>query len=375
MKMKRIKWLIGTTIFIIAAGCLITWKFDTKNEQGVTVAEAAGSITSANYSAKKSANMKGIDYSNAWNDDGYTARGCTTGNNFYYSIYNTLYKLNLKTGKNYLVKEFDCFSIRSVKYYNNRLYVVLDEYEGTGGSYPYIESMDTDGNNQIRLGVGYSITIANDRIYYIKQTKEGKDEDEETFPTQGIYSMGLAGQASAQREQELLKDSSVRMAVCDGETIFYTTDKGTYQMTASGENCKKILSASATVLGFYNHSLYYETYNYKKQIGTIYAKNLRTGKKKKIMKGCMQYVTKIDVLTGKLYSIKDVKYGKKCPVYQYDLKTGKIKTVAKQKKLYSIGVYGTDIMLTYTNDSSDTISKMVHLKDKKTTKLAMYYVS
>ena len=369
--MKRAKWTVGAVLatLIVFMGIMLVSGI-TKQDGTETVSAAGSVISSPNKRAKASANMKGIDYSNAWNDEGYTARGCTTGNNFYYSIYNTLYKMNLKTGKSYVVKELDCFNIRSVKYYNQKLYIVIDEYAGTGGSYPYIECIDVDGNNQTRLGVGYSVTIANNKIYYIKQKAE-KSSDTEVYPSMGIYSMDLAGQG----EKKILSSSTVSKVVCDGASIFYRTDKGTYQMSLIGNNRKKILSASQSIIGYYDNTIYYESYNYKKQIGSLYAKNKKTGKVKKIATDIMQYVSKVDALTGKLYYIKEVKYGKKCPVYQYNIKTGKKVCVAKQKKLYSLGVYGADIMLTYTNDSSDTISKMVHLSDKKVTKLATYFVS
>lgn len=316
-----------------------------------------------------SQNSYGKNAANVWNWGGYYSKGCCTGGNtFYYNIYNKLYKMNLKTGKKQLVYTYkDAFSINSIQYYKKRLYIVIDKYMGTGGSYPYITRLNENGTGMKMLDVGDSVTIEGGKIYYIKQTEL---DDFETFDPVGVYSMKPDGSS----KKCLIKNDIVTDVVCDGKVITYRDLYGTFRTNLKGKNKKQIGTVEQNVVGIYKNVFYYLE-NAGEQGDNLFQKNLTTNKVTKLESNVDSSLAKLDSLTGKLYFGKFVSSGVKDTIYQRDLKTGTKKVVLSMKNIYSISLFGNYI--TYAQGQSDynTISRIMKFSTKKKIRMGKYFVS
>lgn len=315
-----------------------------------------------------SKNTYGENFSNAWIQGSYYSQGCYVGGNtYYYSMQNKLYKMNLKTKKRTLIYTYkDAFTLNSIQYYKNNLYVVIDKYLGTGGSYPYITMIGTDGTNMKQLDVGDNLTIAKGKLYYIKQTEL---EDFETFDAVGVYSMSPNGSG----KKCLIKNDIISKAVCDGKNIYFTDLYGSFQTDLKGANQKQIAGKKAEIAGLYKNVLYYMVPGINGN--TLYQKNLKTNKATKLIKK-MEGV-RVDALTGKIYYTTYATGNSKMKVYEYNIKTKAKKMLLKQKSIYCLNTFGNYISYAAAtnNTEKNVVTRVLNLKTKKKVRIGAYYVS
>ena len=112
--------------------------------------------------------------SQAAESNGYSSPSSSvkSGDYMYYSVYGSIYKVNVKTRKTSLVKSNQGGKIYDLTIKDGWIYYTLDR-EGCGGSYdPYIYKVRTNGKDRKALKRGYSPVVYNDKIYYIKLKSE-----------------------------------------------------------------------------------------------------------------------------------------------------------------------------------------------------------
>lgn len=317
--------------------------------------------------ATKKANEQGKNLSNSWLVGGYYAKGCCVGNTLYYSVYNKLYKMNIKTGKKKLLYKYDCFSLESIQYYNDKLYVVIDKFEGTGGSYPYITSIKTNGTGYKLLAVGSNLSIAGGKLYYIKQTELS---DFDTFDPVGIYSMKLDGKS----KKCIMKNDILEFAACNGKKIYYSTILGTYQTDLKAKKKKKLANKGEEVIGVYNNEVYYTVTNESSNKCELYQRNITSARVRKLDRASEIISARIDVETGKLIYIKPKDKSQVTILTSLNLKTFKKSTILQLKNICAVSLFGKHIMYTiYDGDQMQT--KFYTLANKKRKHLAKYFVS
>lgn len=340
-------------IRILAAVVLLAW----------------GVSTSWEASAAISQNSYGKNIANVWNWGGFYAKGCYVGGNkFYYNIYNKLYRMNLKTGKKKLVYTYkDAFSINSIQYYKNKLYIVIDKFMGTGGSYPYITRLNENGTGMKILDAGDSVTIEDGMLYYIKQIELN---DFESFDPVGVYSMKPDGSSKKCR----IKNDIVSNAVCDGKSIIYTDLYGTFRTSLKGKGKKQITARDQNVFGIYKNIVYYSEIN-GAGIEQVFQKDLASNKVKKLGFNTESSKIKLDPLTSKLYYVKSDSAGKKEKIIQKDLKTGSVKTIMTSDNIYNISVFGDYILYAKGQEDYNTISRIMRISTKKKIRIGKYFVS
>ncbi len=317
--------------------------------------------------ASKKSNEQGRNLSNVWHVDGYYSKGCQVGNTLYYNVYNKLYKMNVKTGKKKLVYKYNCFSINSIQYCNNKLYVVIDKFEGTGGSHPYITRIGTNGTGYKQLAVGSSVSIVGKKIYYIKQTEL---LDFETFDPVGIYSMNLNGK----REKCIIQSDIVTLAISDGKKIYYSTLLGSYQSNMKGKKKKKLASKGEEVIGVYNNEVYYSITGEDYGEVELYQRNIKSSRIRKIDSASIIISAKVDMSNGSLYYIKSGENLADTELIKWNLKTYKKQTISRQKYLSSVFVFGKYMMYSFDGeDQSQT--KFYTFNTKKRKHIAKYFIS
>ncbi|MDR1699833.1 MAG: DUF5050 domain-containing protein [Lachnoclostridium sp.] len=317
--------------------------------------------------SKSTENRQGSNFSNVWRVDGYYPKGCGVGNTLYYNVYNKLYKMNIKTGKKKLLYSYDCFSIDSIQYFNEKLYVVINKFAGTGGSHPYITRINSDGTGYKVLDVGSNVSIAGKKLYYIKQTEL---LDFETFDPVGIYMMNLNGKGS----KCIIKNDILTLAVCDGKKIYYSTLLGSYQTNLKGKSRKKLANKGEEMIGVYKNEVYYSISGEDMTEVELYQRNIKSARVRKIDSDIAIFSAKVDREGGSLYYIKSGENAEDTELIKWNTKTLQKQTISRQKNLSSISVFGKYMMYSF-NERSQSQSKYYHFKTKKRKHLAKYYIS
>lgn len=249
----------------------------------------------------------------------------------YYSIYETIYKLDSQNGTAQKVKEIkDVSRISEISYYDGYLYFTADYYWGTDGSNRYVCRMKADGTAFEKLGRGSHPVIYNKKIYYFK-TKYLKDAyDQHYEKTTSISVMSLAGKNS----RVLVKNSDTNymlwdMGVINGKVYYqkylassnayiamsYDISSGKTAKLFTNEDNIQLVSGDASCL-YYN--IGYDTVGvYEIKTGKLYTK---------------EYSDSICVIGGKNGTAYFSRYDTHS-TYAYDAKENKVTTVKKNKLL------------------------------------------
>ena len=174
----------------------------------------------------------------------YQTSSTRVGDYMYYSVYNKIYKVNVKTKTSTLVKNVDKGMVYGLVVKDGWIYCTLDAYNGTDNSYPYVYKVRTNGKDGKVLTKGCFTTIYNDKIYYIKTSfTEGDSED---YPkVVGIYKMSLSGKSITC----VKKSGSITDFIIYKSNIYYTSlgSSKMYlkRMSLSGKNTTTIASSSS----------------------------------------------------------------------------------------------------------------------------------
>jgi hypothetical protein len=179
----------------------------------------------------------------------------SNGKYLYYSVYNTIYRMDTNTGKSKKIKTVPkIFTISDISYYNGYLYFESEYYEGTdGGSKPYICRIKTNGTSFKKLGCGKSPKIYNSKIYYIRGSM-GTVYGEPEMTCLGIARMKLNGDS----KKTLLKSDTINAFQIVKNRIYYIDDDWLLSMNMSGNDGKYFLSGVCQLLSDGTH-IYYTT--------------------------------------------------------------------------------------------------------------------
>lgn len=236
----------------------------------------------------------------------------------YFAVYNTIYKLNSKTGKKVKVKEIpNVFTVARVTYYNGNLYFVANYFLGTGGEEDYICKMKENGTSFQKLCRGYEPIIYKDKIYFteVSHSEDGYDT------AKGLAMMSLKGtnkktidaangdyflwrmemvsgklyygKRLVSEDKDVLYQYDVKTkgkkAICtSSESIGIISADAKYLYYCNGDDCvaynvrektsKKHRDVTQSFFGGKDGKIYYSDYSTRK----MYEYNFATGKSKKI---------------------------------------------------------------------------------------------
>ena len=164
-----------------------------------------------------------------------------SGNYMYYAVYNKIYKVNVKTKKSTLVYTSKSgFWISDLTVKDGWIYCVLDKFMGTGGSYPYIFKVKTNGKSAKTLKKGIRPVVYNGNIYYIKCDF---DENDDYYGERnlGIYRMSLSGK----NDKCIKKSDAIEDFAVYKSKIYYTKSDGygsnLYNVSISGGKSKDMV--------------------------------------------------------------------------------------------------------------------------------------
>ena len=193
------------------------------------------------------------------------AASVTSGSYMYYSVYNKIYKVNTSTKKSTLVySNSNAWSFDDLIVKDGWIYCVMDTFQGTGGYYPYIFKVRTNGKDAKVLKKGSNPVVYNGYIYYLKEsfTEDSWDSNKVI----GIYRMSLSGSS----DKCIKKSSSINEFIVYKSKIYYTNygtksnylrriglTGGTSKIMSSGTYIPQNLKAYSDYIYFnYNSHIY-----------------------------------------------------------------------------------------------------------------------
>lgn len=251
-----------------------------------------------------------------------TAASIRSGDYMYYAVYNKIYKVNVSTKKSTLIytsKDAWLFYDLTVK--DGWIYCVMDTFQGTGGEYPYIFKVRTNGKDAKVLKKGRNPVVYNGSIYYLKETfSTGGDYDNKVV---GIYKMSLSGSS----DKCIKKSSTINEFIVYKSNIYYTnygTSSNYLRRTSlTGSNSKIMVSGKYIPenLKAYSDYIYF---NYNNDIYKI--KTTSTSKYKVVSNAHM-----MDLASGYVY-YTTYKNGS-CYLYRMNL-SSKAKTYIMKNELF-----------------------------------------
>ncbi len=301
----------------------------------------------------------------------------------YYSVLNTIYKLNSETGSAKKVKTISsAFTVSDISYKSGYIYFTANYYMGTSTTENYVCRMKTNGSGFKKLTRGYSPTVYNNRIYYVKVKHEDDNSGVYYDKPLGIYSMKLNGS-----NKKAIKKSS--------ESAFFLISKGKiyYKLGYWSKTvyCYNISKKTTSVISSINFDLeqtdgnyiagkYYDTVS-KRDILRVY--NTSTGSVKTITSNSLIFV--LAIKNHKVYYVCNGTY----PTYKYccyNIKTGKTSLLSSSKRRYSditlskSGYCPVTVLLSYEetkkyNYKYNIAAGRFKLDGKKLKLLRKYFVS
>ena len=246
-------------------------------------------------------------------------------NNYtYYSVYNTIYKLDSKTGKSTEVFSLDdAFYVFDISYYNGYLYFCANFFLGTGGDEQYICRVRKDGTEFQKLCRGTNPIVYGGKVYFTK-VKHMDDFD----TTIGIGSMSLNGRDSKTLLNCKEATLAYRFAIVSDKIVFIINDNEKCSLKQYDLKNKKIrILKNNNYFGYiisYDKSNVYYSAN---QFVECFNVAKKTGKK--IENTDQSYFGGKD---GKIY-YSDYEARR---TYEYNFNTGKKKLIKKNVFLYDV---------------------------------------
>lgn len=195
-----------------------------------------------------------------------TPASIKSGDYMYYSVYNKIYKVNVNTKKSTLIyKNSDAWLFYDLTVKDGWIYCVMDTFQGTGGEYPYIFKVRTNGKDAKVLKKGRNPVVYNGSIYYLKETFSTSSWDYDNKVV-GIYKMSLSGSS----DKCIKKSSTINEFIVYKSNIYYTNSGtssnylrriplagGTSKIMVSGSYIPENLKAYSDYIYFnYNNSIY-----------------------------------------------------------------------------------------------------------------------
>ena len=210
----------------------------------------------------------------------YKPSSIKSGNYMYYAVYSNIYKVNVKTRKSTLVYSSKSgFWISDLTVKDGWIYCVLDKFMGTGGSYPYIFKVKTNGKSAKTLKKGIRPVVYKGNIYYIKCDFDEND-DYYVERNVGLYRMSLSGK----NDKCIKKSSKIEDFTVYKSKIYYIGyndyESNLYTMSTSGGKSKVMIYGidySSTGIKIYSDYIYFN-YGYD-----IYKTKINSTKKTKVV--------------------------------------------------------------------------------------------
>jgi len=295
---------------------------------------------------------------------GYIGNPCRSGNNIYYSVYNKLYKYNVSSKKNTLVRTFEGFSLSSINIYNKKIIFVINNYMGTGGEISNIYSTNLKGKKLKKLARGSNCTVVNGEVYYLK-TKVINSSDW----VEGISKMKLNGK----KKKMLRKGTASNMAIYRGRIFFNTSNSGIYSMKMDGTNQR--IEANGSITGFSGEYIYYSSYNGdsayidRKLIGGTEGEYVLSGVYGAAVEGdYIYYVIKKQTAYNKPPNVE---------LYKKNIKTGKTEKIYKGSGLGNPFICGDYLYFNkyLGNERQNFQAVIMNNKGKKVKKLVKCFLS
>lgn len=297
-----------------------------------------------------------------------------SGDYIYYGIYNKLYKVNVKTKKKTLVYKYskEYTNIYNISIYNGYIYFVLDKFEGTGGSLPYIYRIKTNGTSLKCLAKGENPIVYSGKIYYIKINFDPKDEY--SYTPKGIYKMNLTGTSKT-----CVKSSSnINNIKIYKSYIYYSYYSNSanhnyiYRISTSGKNNSRLFSYSVNLFDVNSGYVYFNVYKTNTYNNSIYKYNI-SSKKTTLLKNCQGDIQ--CVKNGSLYYVYRNSNKNKDYLYKINLSTNK-KTAITSKKYISYIIVEGDYIYYVGYPGTDDYARSYLIKTNGTdeTTLAKYFI-
>lgn len=295
------------------------------------------------------------------NTSSATTTSAKSGDYVYYSVYNKLYRVNTKTKKKQLILyKKSWWDFNNIKVYKGYIYCIAETYRE---DYTYIYRVKTDGTNGKLLDKGENLVLYGGKLYY---NKYGTDKNN------GIYRMNLDGSG-----KKLIKSgSSIYSFEIYKSNIYYSTLYNIYKVDINGKNNTKLLylldeESDKVMFSIYGGNIYYNRYDYNKQVYSIYKYNLSSKKSSKVISNASGF----DVSNGYIYYTTSSENNES--IYRSKISTGKKYLITKKSYIYSVHLEGDYILYKSPGPTQheNTRLSIIKCNGKENTKLADFFTS
>ena len=280
----------------------------------------------------------------------------TSGDYIYYTMYQEnnvtgyIYKVNINTKKNILVKKIKWASISSLTVKNGWIYC---SYSDAGGR-NYIYRVRTNGKDGKILKNGYSPVVYNNSIYYIKQLFDDLSDNYDPVAPVGIYKMSLSGK----NDTCVKTTSTVSDFIVYNSNLYYITNnektKKSYlnRVSLSGKSSKTLASGSYFTI---EHLNTYSGYVYFNLGRNIYRVKSSSNTKSKFLSNA----DILDFSNGNVYYTVRKNYNDY--LYKMNLSSKSSKFIMKNFSIGYVSVLKNYILIDYSTGSRDYYNSFVYL--------------
>ena len=280
----------------------------------------------------------------------------TSGDYIYYTMYQEnnvtgyIYKVNINTKKNILVKKIKWASISSLTVKNGWIYC---SYSDAGGR-NYIYRVRTNGKDGKILKNGYSPVVYNNSIYYIKQLFDDLSDNYDPVAPVGIYKMSLSGK----NDTCVKTTSTVSDFTVYNSNLYYITNnektKKSYlnRVSLSGKSSKTLASGSYFTI---EHLNTYSGYVYFNLGRNIYRVKSSSNTKSKFLSNA----DILDFSNGNVYYTVRKNYNDY--LYKMNLSSKSNKFIMKNFSIAYVSVLKNYMLIDYSTDSRDYYNSFVYL--------------
>lgn len=280
----------------------------------------------------------------------------TSGDYIYYTMYQEndvigyIYKVNINTKKNILVKKIKWASISNLTVKNGWIYC---SYSDAGGR-NYIYRVRTNGKDAKVLKKGYSPVVYNNSIYYIKQLFDDLSDNYDPVAPVGIYKMSLSGK----NDTCVKTTSTVSDITVYNSNIYYITNnentKKSYlnRTSLSGKSSKTLASGSILAI---NHLNTYSGYVYFNLGRNVYRIKSSSNTKSKFLSNA----DILDFSNGNIYYTVNKNYNDY--LYKMNLSSKRSKFIMKKFSIVYVSALKNYILVDYSINSNDYYNSFVYL--------------
>lgn len=280
----------------------------------------------------------------------------TSGDYIYYTMYQEnnvtgyIYKVNINTKKNILVKKIKWASISSLTVKNGWIYCSYSDARGRN----YIYRVRTNGKDGKILKNGYSPVVYNNSIYYIKQLFDDLSDNYDPVAPVGIYKMSLSGK----NDTCVKTTSTVSDFIVYNSNLYYITNnektKKSYlnRVSLSGKSSKTLASGSYFTI---EHLNTYSGYVYFNLGRNIYRVKSSSNTKSKFLSNA----DILDFSNGNVYYTVRKNYNDY--LYKMNLSSKSSKFIMKNFSIGYVSVLKNYILIDYSTGSRDYYNSFVYL--------------